>query len=51
MICTAVSYLGSVDALQGGLKPLQCGCDWFKTSTQTLKPFFVQGFATKHNVL
>lgn len=39
MIHTPVSYQGSVDALQGGLKPLQCGCDWFKTLTQALKCF------------
>lgn len=31
------SSLGSVDALQGDLKPLDRGCDWFKPSAQELK--------------
>lgn len=52
MIHTPVSYQGSVDALQGGLKPLQC-----ETSDVIFQDYnlgikeLLQGFATKHSVL
>lgn len=37
--CVLVSHpsQGSPDALQGGLEPLERGCDWFKPSAQKLK--------------